>query len=194
MIPTIIGPIPNHRWTGSSLSWFGLGPEELSAVTVGNLIKAHKMDLFISIVSIIVMKLNFVFFKLLYGETILSREPHYIILLFFKIQEPLAPIESIWRHSSWLRLVQVTARCMTTPSRHINYCRLIISDVFWHSREDNFAGNAQVSIHDMSLKFQLATYLTGQWAKFGSFWLIWHRCMPTRSLWYSPVSLQNGPI
>ena len=57
-----------------------------------------------------------------------------LILMF--IINSLGPNDAIWRWSSWSTLVQVTACCLTAPSRHLNQCWLIISKVLWHSSED----------------------------------------------------------
>ena len=42
--------------------------------------------------------------------------------------------------------------CLTTPSHYLNQCWLIISEVFWHSYEGGFTGNAQDIYHWCELK------------------------------------------
>ena len=55
------------------------------------------------------------------------------------------PIHSLWASSDimwWHRpgstLAQVMTCCLTAPSHYLNQCWLIISEVQWHSVENNF--------------------------------------------------------
>ena len=44
--------------------------------------------------------------------------------------------------------------CLMTPSHCLNQCRLIIGEVLWHSRNGNFARNAQ----DIYLQYEFESY------------------------------------
>ena len=59
--------------------------------------------------------------------------------------------------------VLVMACCLTAPSHYLNWCWLVISEVFWHSPEGNFTGNLlKIFILNMSLKihsFRLQRHL-----------------------------------
>ena len=61
----------------------------------------------------------------------------------FWLFNSLWPNEAIWRHRSGSTLAQVMACCLTAPSRYLNQCWLIISEVLRHSPEGNNTGNAQ---------------------------------------------------
>ena len=50
----------------------------------------------------------------------------------------LWPSDAIWRQRSGSKLVQAMACYLTAQSLNLNQCWLIISDVQWHSSEDNF--------------------------------------------------------
>ena len=45
----------------------------------------------------------------------------------------LRPSDTIWWQRSGSTLAQVIACCLTAPSHYLNQCRLIISEVQWHS-------------------------------------------------------------
>ena len=52
--------------------------------------------------------------------------------------------DAIWRHISWLTLViEVIACSLMLPSHYRGKCWLIISEVLWHSHENNFTINDQ---------------------------------------------------
>ena len=52
--------------------------------------------------------------------------------------------DAIWRHRFGLTLAQVMACClMVVPSHYLNQYWLIMSEVFWHSLEDNLTGSDQ---------------------------------------------------
>ena len=55
----------------------------------------------------------------------------------------LWPSYAIWWHRSGPTLVQVMPCCLTAPSHYPNQYWLTISELFWHSPEGNFTGNAQ---------------------------------------------------
>ena len=55
----------------------------------------------------------------------------------------LWPNDTIWQHNTMSILTQVMACFLMAPSYYLNQCWLIISDVLWHSLEDNFTGNVQ---------------------------------------------------
>ena len=74
----------------------------------------------------------------------------------------LWPSDAIWWHRSGSTLAQVRACCLTAPSHYLNQCRLIISEVLWHSPEGNFPWNMyDIDILDMSLI--AAASPRGQW-------------------------------
>ena len=50
------------------------------------------------------------------------------------------------------RSTQVMAWCLMAPSHYLNQSWLLISEVLWHSPEDNFTGMFTISILDISLK------------------------------------------
>ena len=43
---------------------------------------------------------------------------------------------------TWSTLVQAMAWCLMAPSHYMNWCWLIISEVFWHSPKGNFMRSA----------------------------------------------------
>ena len=51
----------------------------------------------------------------------------------------LWPSDAIWRHRSRSTLAQVMACCLTASSHYLHQYWLIISKVYWHSYEGNFA-------------------------------------------------------
>ena len=51
----------------------------------------------------------------------------------------LWPSDTMWRHRSGSTLVQVMACCPTASSHYLHQCWLIVSKVYWHSYEGNFA-------------------------------------------------------
>ena len=51
-------------------------------------------------------------------------------------------------------LGQQRFRCLTTPSHYLNQCWLIISEVLWHSSEENFTTNTIDISRWLSLKYQ----------------------------------------
>ena len=65
----------------------------------------------------------------------------------------MRPNDAMWQHRTWRKLVQVMAWCLVAPSRYLNKCWLIISEVLWHSPEGNFTRNAQDIFPYMSLSF-----------------------------------------
>ena len=56
----------------------------------------------------------------------------------------LWPSDAIWRHRSGLILDQVMACCLTAPSHYLSQCWLTISEVHWHSHQDNFTSDTSV--------------------------------------------------
>ena len=59
---------------------------------------------------------------------------------------------AIWRQRSGSTFAQVMACCLTAPSHYLNQCRLIISEVQWHSYQGNFTKMSQPSITKIFLK------------------------------------------
>ena len=59
----------------------------------------------------------------------------------------LGPSDAIWRQRSGSTLAQVIACCLTAPSNYLNQCWLIISEVQWHSYQDNFTTDASTINH-----------------------------------------------
>ena len=53
----------------------------------------------------------------------------------------LWPSDAIWRQRTGSPLSQAMVCCLMAPSHYLNQCWIIISEVFWHSPEDNFTGN-----------------------------------------------------
>ena len=53
----------------------------------------------------------------------------------------LWPSDVTWRQESWSTLAQVMGCCLTAPSRYLNQCWLMISEVMWHSPDSNFTEN-----------------------------------------------------
>ena len=51
---------------------------------------------------------------------------------------PLVPIDTIWHHETWSKLVRIMARCLTAPSHYLNLSWLIITKGLCHSPADNF--------------------------------------------------------
>ena len=85
----------------------------------------------------------------------------------------LGPNGTIWRQRSGSTLAQVMACCLTAPSHYLNQCWLLISDVSWHSSENNWTVSAQAIIlynnfENDALKIT-ATSPRGQWVN--SLWL-----------------------
>ena len=66
--------------------------------------------------------------------------------------KPLRPSDAIWRQRSWTTLAQVMACCLTAPSHYLNQCRLIITEVYWHSSERNSQQIPQPPITKIGLK------------------------------------------
>ena len=50
----------------------------------------------------------------------------------------LWPSEAVWNHRSWSTLFQAMACCLTAPSHHLHKWGPTISQVIWHSPDDNF--------------------------------------------------------
>ena len=55
----------------------------------------------------------------------------------------LWPSDVIRWYKTGLTLACVMVCGLTAPSHYLNQCSLIISEVLWHSSEDNFTGNTQ---------------------------------------------------
>ena len=53
----------------------------------------------------------------------------------------LWPRDVVWRQGSRSTLAQVMACCLTAPSHYLNQCWLMISEVLWHSPNNNFTEN-----------------------------------------------------
>ena len=53
----------------------------------------------------------------------------------------LWPSDVIWQQGSRLTLAQVMACCLMTPSHYLNQCWLMISEVLWHSPDNNLTEN-----------------------------------------------------
>ena len=68
------------------------------------------------------------------------------------------PSDTVWRQRSGSTLAQVMACCLMAPSQYLNQCWLIISDVQWHSYEDNFTRDASPSITKICLKITYLKY------------------------------------
>ena len=64
----------------------------------------------------------------------------------------LWPSDAMWRHRSGLTLAQVMAWCLTAPSHYLTQCWRIISEVLWHSPEDNSMEMLKISSLDISLE------------------------------------------
>ena len=56
----------------------------------------------------------------------------------------LKPGNDVWHWRTWSTQVQVMARCLTAPSYHRQQCWLVISEVWWHSADGNFAGMLKI--------------------------------------------------
>ena len=56
-----------------------------------------------------------------------------ISLKFLQWVNSMWPSDTRWRQRSGSTLAQVMACCLTAPSHYLNQCRLIISEVQWHS-------------------------------------------------------------
>ena len=54
------------------------------------------------------------------------------------ILNSLRPGDAKWRQRYGSTLAQVMACCLMAPSHYLNRCWLIISEIQWHSSEDNF--------------------------------------------------------
>ena len=67
---------------------------------------------------------------------------------------PLGPSDTIWQHRSGSTLAQVMACCLMAPSHYLNQCWLMMSEIWWHSPEGNFTGNAQ----DICLWYEFENY------------------------------------
>ena len=91
---------------------------------------------------------------------------HYLSLINFN---SLWPSDAIWREGSRSTLVQVMACCLTTSSHYLNQCRLMISEVLWHSPDSNFTENTQDIYHWNEFEsYHFETVITsprGQWVK-----------------------------
>ena len=81
--------------------------------------------------------------------------------------------KSLFSHSAtraWgqMSLAQVLACCLIAPSHCLMQCRLIISELMWHSPEDSFIGYDRDIIFWNAIPFELKTYLAprGQWVNF----------------------------
>ena len=89
---------------------------------------------------------------------------HYLSLINFN---SLWPSDAIWREGSGSTLVQVMACCLTAPSHYLNQCRLMISEVLWHSPDSNFTENTQDIYHWNEFEsYYFETVITsprGQW-------------------------------
>ena len=57
----------------------------------------------------------------------------------------LWPSDDIWRQRYGSTLAQVMACCLTAPSHYLNQWWLIISEVQWHSSEDNFTSDTSAT-------------------------------------------------
>ena len=57
------------------------------------------------------------------------------------------PSDALWRQRSGSTLAQVMACCLTAPSHYLNQCRLIFSEVQWHSYKVNFTRDASTITH-----------------------------------------------
>ena len=67
---------------------------------------------------------------------------------------PLWPSEVIWWQGSRSTLAQVMACCLTAPSHYLNQCWLMMSEVLWHSPDNNFTKKTlKIFIIELSLKF-----------------------------------------
>ena len=53
--------------------------------------------------------------------------------------------DAIWRFSSGSTLVLLRVCCLMAPSHYLNQCWLFISELHWHSRQDNFTTDTQPS-------------------------------------------------
>ena len=64
-------------------------------------------------------------------------------------------------------IIKLMACCLIAPIHHLNQCWLLISEVLWHSSENNFTVNAQTSI--LYIEFENCTFkiiaksYRGQW-------------------------------
>ena len=56
---------------------------------------------------------------------------------------PLWPSDAICRHSAWFQLSQVMAWCLTTRSRQLVQCWLLINTVLWQSTGNNVRTSTQ---------------------------------------------------
>ena len=64
----------------------------------------------------------------------------------------LWPNDAIWHHRIGSKLAQVMVCCLTAPSHCMNQCWRLISEVLWHSPENNFTSCTKVAILKMSWK------------------------------------------
>ena len=65
----------------------------------------------------------------------------YNVIIFMHIFNSLWPSDIIWRQGSKSTLAQVMACCLRAPSRYLNQCWPMISEVLWHSPDSNFTEN-----------------------------------------------------
>ena len=81
----------------------------------------------------------------------------------------LSPSDVIWRHRTGSTKAQVMACCLTAPSHYLNQCWLLISDVSWHSSENNVTVSSQAIILHNNFENDVlkipATSPRGQWVK-----------------------------
>ena len=93
----------------------------------------------------------------------------------------LWPSVAIWQQGSGSTLAQVMTWWLTAPSHYVNKSWPIISEVFWHSPEDNFTRNAQdIFILDMSLKItqSMAVILVCSEQNFKMIWQLSNKSWP----------------
>ena len=62
------------------------------------------------------------------------------------VNNSMWPGDTVWRHTSKEALAQKMACCLTAPSHNLNQCWLLISEVVWHSHENNYTLSAQDTI------------------------------------------------
>ena len=128
----------------------------------------------------------------------------YCTVIQVKLDNSLWPCGVIWRHRTWLTLVQVMACCLTTPSHYLCQWWLIIRKVlsWWRHQMETFsallsicAGNSPVAgefpaqrpvarsfdiIFDLRLNKRLSKQSWGWW--FGTLSCpLWRQC----NVWHS---------
>ena len=76
----------------------------------------------------------------------------------------LLPSDAKWWHRSRSTLALVMACCLMAPSHYLNPCWLLISEVLWHSPDNNFKVSTQATNVHNEFENILLEYLTHlQW-------------------------------